>query len=167
MHISRFIPLFVSVFLATQQVSSVSVHNWWNLPSDFGEIKEMVSSIRVPKGSDPVATYWEANGFSVGYMGMQHNSETERRILFSIWDNGKRSTVDLLEKGDGAIAEGFGGEGTGAHAYIKYTWAPQETVFFKVKAQVDEKKNGSTYSGYYSTDLGTSWKLVASFFANE
>ncbi|KAI8090731.1 hypothetical protein BDF21DRAFT_411985 [Thamnidium elegans] len=100
-------------------------------------------------------------------MGMQHNSETERRILFAVWDNGKGSTVDLIEKGSNVTAEGFGGEGTGAHAFIRHNWSPQETIFFKVTSEVDEGKNGATFSGYYSTDLAETWNLVASFFANE
>jgi hypothetical protein len=107
MYISRFATLLISAFFAAQQAACVSTHNWWDVPSGFGDVKEMVSSIRVPKGSDPTNTYWMANGFSVGYMGMQHNSGTERRILFAIWDNGKGSTVDLIKKGgNNVIAEG-------------------------------------------------------------
>lgn len=106
MFISRIIPLALAALAASQQVAAVSVHNWWNVPSGFGNVTEMVSSIRVPKGSDPTNTYWEANGFSIGYMGMQHNSGTERRILFAIWDDGKGSTVDLVKKGSNVIAEG-------------------------------------------------------------
>lgn len=166
----RFFSLITTVLsaaLAVQQATCVAVHNRWIIPKNFGDIKEMVTSIRVPHGSDPETTYWMANGFSNGYMGMQHNSGTERRILFSVWDDGKGSTVDLVAKGKGAIAEGFGGEGTGAHAYIHYNWKPGQTVFFKVTAKVDKAKNGATYSGYFSTNKGKTWRLVASFFAEK
>ncbi len=167
MFISRFVPVLLSA-IAASQVSAVSVHNWWNIPSGFGNINELVSSIRVPAtNADPEHTYWEANGFTGGYMGMQHNTGTERRILFAVWDNGKGSTVDLLKKNDKAIAEGFGGEGTGAHAYIKYNWKPEQTVYFKVTANVQKAKNGTEFTGYFSTDLGKTWQIVASFFANE
>lgn len=166
MLISRFIPVLLSAIAATQ-VGAVSVHNWWRTPSGFGDIKEIVSSIRVPAGSEPIRTYWMANGFTGGYMGMQHNSNTERRILFSVWDNGKGSTVDLVNKGNGSIAEGFGNEGTGAHAFIRYNWKPEQTVYFKVTANVKKEKNGTEFAGYYSTNNGDTWQLVASFFANE
>jgi hypothetical protein len=166
MLLTKFASLLISGIFATQ-VAAVSVHNWWKTPSNFGDIKEMVSSLRVPAGSDPTNTYWMANGFSVGYMGMQHNSGTERRILFAIWDNGKGSTVDLVAKGRNAIAEGFGGEGTGAHAFIRYNWKPQQTVHFKVTSSVNDAKNGTKFSGYYSIDGGRHWQLVATFFANE
>lgn len=151
---------------ATYAVNGVSVHNAWQVPYSFyPAITEMVSSLRVPTGSDPVTSYWMANGFANGYMGMQHNDEEERRILFSIWDDGQGSPVNLIKKGETAVAEEFGGEGTGAHAYLRYNWKPEETVYFKVTADVDYPKNGTTYTGYYSADDGQHWNLVASFFA--
>lgn len=163
---TKFASLLISGIFTTH-VAAVSVHNWWSAPSDFGNITEMVSSIRVPAGSDPVNTYWMANGFSIGYMGMQVNSETERRILFSIWDNGEGSTVDLIKKGKNTTAGGFGGEGTGAHAYTIYDWKPQQTIHFKVSTQVNEAKKGSHFTGSFSTDGGKQWNLVATFFAAE
>jgi hypothetical protein len=165
MLLTQFASLLISGIFASQVVA-VSVHNAWKIPGDFGDINEMVSSIRVPAGSDPTNTYWMANGFSVGYMGMQHNYGTERRILFAIWDNGKGSTVDLVAKGHDAIVEDFGNEGTGAHAFIRYNWKPQQTVHFKVTSAVNKAKNGTKFSGYYSIN-GSHWKLVATFFANE
>ncbi|KAL9546975.1 hypothetical protein MBANPS3_006398 [Mucor bainieri] len=165
MLLPRLIPIALLAF--SSEVLCTSLHNWWVLPEEAGNVKEIKSSIRVPHGSDPEHTYWMANGFNQGYMGMQHNSGTERRILFSVWDDGNGSVVDLVEKNDGAVAEGFGGEGTGAHAYVHYDWSTEETVFFKVTADVDESRGGSTFTGYYSTDLGNTWELVASFFAQK
>jgi len=43
------------------------------------------SELKVPKGQDTVGAYFMANGFNHGYFGMQVNSETERRIIFSVW----------------------------------------------------------------------------------
>lgn len=166
----RFNSLFFAVVSAAfniYQANCVAVHNKWTIPANFGNINELVSSIRVPAGGDTEGSYWMANGFYHGYMGMQHNSGTERRILFSIWDNDHGSIVDLVSKADNATAEGFGGEGTGAHAYLHYDWKVEETVFFKVTAEPDFKKNGGTFTGYYSIDGGKTWRLIASFFARE
>lgn len=168
MLISRFAALLISSVIASTQVSAVSVHNWWDVPSNSGDIKEIVSSIRVPAGgSDPIHTYWMANGFTGGYLGMQRNSPTESRILFAVWDDGKGSTVDLVKKNGKAVAEGFGGEGTGAHAFIRYNWKTEQTVYFKVTAAVKKEKNGTQFSGYYSTNNGRTWQIIASFFANK
>ncbi|KAL0145584.1 hypothetical protein V8B55DRAFT_1583205 [Mucor lusitanicus] len=165
MLLSRLIPFALLAF--SSDVLCTSLHNRWVIPNGFGDLKEIKSSIRVPHGSDAVHTFWMANGFSIGYMGMQRNSATERRILFSVWDDYHGSVVDLVEKNNGAIAEGFGNEGTGAHAYLHYNWTAEQTIFFKVTADVNKTKGGSTLSGYYSTDLGNTWELVATFFAQK
>ena len=39
----------------------------------------------VPEGNDVLGSYFMANGFAQGYFGIQVNSPTERRILFSVW----------------------------------------------------------------------------------
>lgn len=39
---------------------------------------------------DPLWTYYMACGWHRGYFGMQVNSPTERRIIFSVWDSGGR-----------------------------------------------------------------------------
>lgn len=167
MRFSNLITSIISAAFVVHQASCVAVHNGWVVPEDFGDITEMISSIRVPKGSDPEGSYWMANGFNRGYMGMQHNFGVERRILFSIWDNGQKSIVNLAEKGEGALVEGFGGEGTGAHAIIHYDWKTEDTVYFKVTANPDFEQNAGIFSGHYSTDGGQNWNLVATFIAEQ
>lgn len=63
-----------------------------------------------------------AIGFNGGYFGMQVNSASERRILFSVWSpqdtNDPNSVLPenavlLVEKGKDTIAKEFGGEGSG------------------------------------------------------
>src|SRR5215213_6338572 len=59
---------------------------------------------------DPVATYYMACGWHRGYFGMQVNSKTERRIIFSVWDSGNEAVsrgkvadsnrVTLMAKGE-------------------------------------------------------------------
>lgn len=61
----------------------------------------------------------------------------------------------------------FAGEGTGAYAFLHYNWIIEETIFFKVTADVDEARVGPTLSGYYSTGLDNNWELVATFFAEQ
>ena len=79
---------------------------------------------------DPVTTYYMACGFARGYFGMQVNSPTERRIIFSVWDaadgtNAKDRTTlaadnytQLVAKGEGVEASVFGDEGTGGHSHL-------------------------------------------------
>ncbi|WP_221410979.1 DUF5077 domain-containing protein [Elizabethkingia sp. JS20170427COW] len=44
----------------------------------------LYEEVEVPKGYDPLSTFYMAIGFYRGYFGMQTNSDTERRVLFSV-----------------------------------------------------------------------------------
>ena len=84
-----------------------------------------------PAGFQPIGSYFMTNGFGEGYMGIQVNSPTERRILFSIWsgfDTNNPSEVPLdfqvklIEKGPNVTINAFGGEGSGGQSYLVYPW---------------------------------------------
>ena len=116
-----------------------------------------------------------AAGFSLGYFGMQVNSPTERRIIFSVWDaaegkNAKdRSTVSeenhttLLAKGEEVEASVFGNEGTGGHSHLKYMWKTGETQKFVLTSKVDG--TFTIYTGYWFHPETKTWMLIASFRA--
>ncbi|KAI8098652.1 uncharacterized protein BX664DRAFT_319276 [Halteromyces radiatus] len=159
--------LVASLLATSQLVSSTSTHNWWDTPNNFGNISQIESSIRVPQGSDPTNTYWMANGWDGGYMGMQHNSGTERRILFAVWDDGNGSQVKGIKKGKNVLVEGFGGEGTGSHARYLYNWTTGETVYFRVSAKVNYASRYTDYTGYWRAEgvNNNKWNLVATFRA--
>jgi hypothetical protein len=124
---------------------------------------------------DPVHTYYMACGFSRGYFGMQVNSPTERRIIFSVWDAGSGQSannrsevseedhVQLVAKGDGVEASVFGGEGTGGHSHLKYQWKTGEPQRFVVTAKPDGTH--TDYSGYWFHPEQRKWMLIASFRA--
>ncbi|MGO4779994.1 DUF5077 domain-containing protein, partial [Lysobacter sp. 2RAB21] len=94
------------------------------------------SELTVPRKYDPIGSYFMANGFAQGYFGIQVNSATERRVLFSVWDapNGKTT---LLKKGKDVIAQDFGGEGTGGQSFLRYDWKPGHTYRFITRARPD------------------------------
>jgi len=57
----------------------------WHKYAKNIEVKYWYSELKVPKGQDTSGAYFMANGFNVGYLGMQVNTATERRVLFSVW----------------------------------------------------------------------------------
>lgn len=124
---------------------------------------------------DPVYTYYMATGFSRGYFGMQVNSPTERRIIFSVWDAAEggdardrtgvkeENHTRLLAKGEGVHASVFGNEGTGGHSHLKYLWKTGEPQKFVVTTKVDG--TFTDYSGYWFHPEHKAWMLIASFRA--
>jgi hypothetical protein len=122
----------------------------------------------------PLWTYFEACGWHRGYLGMQVNSPTERRIIFSVWDSGNEAVnrnkvaapdrVTLIAKGDGVNAGDFGNEGTGGHSDLKYNWKTGEKQRFLVTAQPTDATH-TIYSGYWFQPEQKKWMLISSWKA--
>jgi len=123
---------------------------------------------------DPIWTYYEACGWHRGYFGMQVNSPTERRIIFSVWDSGNEgidrdkvadeNRVQLMGKGEGVYAGDFGNEGTGGHSHLKYMWKTGEKQRFIVTAEPTDPTH-TVYSGYYFHPDKKQWMLISSWKA--
>ncbi|MBL9142228.1 MAG: DUF3472 domain-containing protein [Verrucomicrobiaceae bacterium] len=152
--------------------NAASVHLAYPTPKD-AEVAMFYNEVTAVK--DPVYTFYMVCGFSRGYFGMQVNSDTERRIIFSVWDSGAgqgakdRSAVatddqtQLLGKGEGVEASVFGNEGTGGHSHLLYPWKTGEAQKFVVTAKADGTH--TIYSGYWFHSEKQSWMLIASFRA--
>lgn len=122
----------------------------------------------------PLWTYFEACGWHRGYFGMQVNSPTERRIIFSVWDSGSEhddrgkvandDRVTLIAKGDDVYAGDFGHEGTGGHSHLVYDWKTGEKQRFLVTAKVADPTH-TIYSGYWFHPAQKKWVLISSWKA--
>lgn len=123
---------------------------------------------------EPVWTYYMACGWHRGYFGMQVNSPTERRIIFSVWDSGNEAIdrdkvahedrVTLVAKGEDVTSGDFGNEGTGGHSHLKYAWKTGEVQRFLVTAQPVDATH-TVYSGYYFHPDKKEWFLISSWKA--
>lgn len=150
-----------------------SVHLNYRIPSAAEANTEwFYNEITVPVGEDVLGTYYMANGFSGGYFGMQTNSPTERRVLFSIWspfstDNPKEipdsMKVIMLKKGPNTKTGEFGNEGSGGQSYMLYPWEAGKTYAFLIRAQPNTAKKSTIYTAYFKDVQKGDWQLVASF----
>ncbi len=150
-----------------------SVHLNYKIPAAANDNTEwFYNEIMVPEGQDVLGTYYMANGFSGGYFGMQTNSPTERRILFSIWspfstDNPKEipdsMKVIMLKKGPATRTGEFGNEGSGGQSYMIYPWKAGKTYAFLIRAEPDQLKKSTIYTAYFKDIEKSEWQLVASF----
>ncbi|WP_439183698.1 DUF3472 domain-containing protein [Carboxylicivirga taeanensis] len=148
-----------------------SVHLSYIVPEAASDVEYFYNEITVPEGEDVVGSYYMANGFGEGYFGIQVNSETERRVLFSVWspyhtDDPSSIPEDekilLHKKGDGVTTGEFGNEGSGGQSYWKYNWITGNTYQFLLKAQ--PLNDGYTqYTAWFNGPELNDWKLIASF----
>lgn len=123
---------------------------------------------------EPLWTYYMACGWHRGYFGMQVNSPTERRIIFSVWDSGKEAVdrgrvgeqdrVRLVAKGEGVSSGDFGNEGTGGHSHLNYLWKTGEEQRFIVTAKPVDATH-TIFSGFYFHPDQKKWMLISSWKA--
>ena len=147
-----------------------SVHLRYEVPRRK-RIRYAYSEITVPAGSDPIGSYYMANGFSEGYFGIQVNSPNERRILFSVWspfrtDNPneipKDQRIVALAKGPGVQVGKFGNEGSGGQSYLVYPWTAGKTYRFLTKV-LPNGDGSTTYTSWFGDKGADEWRLIASF----
>jgi len=147
-----------------------SVHLTYTLPEDKN-FKWFYNEVSVPQGSDPIGSYFMANGFGEGYFGIQVNSETERRVLFSVWSPFKTDNpgeipdeekIILLKKGEEVYTGEFGNEGSGGQSFLRYNWKAGKTYSFLNSVAPDGKGN-TIYTAYFLDPEVGKWILIASF----
>ena len=95
----------------------------------------------------PTGCHWVS---SVDIWGFRPTVDTERRVLFSVWDSvdkdtnpdaSKDSLVSLVDKADYVTANGFGNEGTGGQSYVKAAnWKVDQPVKFLMNVRRDAVK---------------------------
>lgn len=148
-----------------------SVHLNYEIPAEAGDVNYFYNEMTVPAGNDVQGSYFMANGFGEGYFGIQVNSETERRILFSVWspfktDNPKdipeAHKIKLLKKGSGVYSGEFGNEGSGGQSYRRYFWKTGVSYKFLLKAEPGTN-NSTDYTAYFFAPEIGKWELIASF----
>lgn len=147
-----------------------SVHLNYSVPENT-DAEWFYNEITVPPGSDVIGSYFMANGFAEGYFGIQVNSPTERRILFSVWSPFKTDDptkipedqkIKLLAKGAGVHTGEFGNEGSGGQSYLKYNWQAGTTYKFLLHGQ-PARNNYTNYTAYFYNPGTDNWMLIASF----
>ena len=161
-------------FNAKARRNAASVHLRYPLADSIKAIA-FYNEITIPAGADHLHSYYMACGFTRGYFGIQVNSETERRVIFSVWDAGNEAIsrnnvndsnrVHVLAKGANVITNDFGNEGTGGHSHWVYPWKTEQTYQLMVTAIADSASKSTIYTGYFFIPELQKWKLIASFIA--
>lgn len=151
-----------------------SVHMGYTLPA--GQQEYFYNEVTVPAGQDVEGSYYMANGFGEGYFGIQVNSPTERRVLFSVWSPfttddpnaiPENHKIVLLKKGEGVKTGEFGNEGSGGQSYLVFPWKADLTYRFLTRIRPtpnDQWGQACTeYTAYFFDASAQKWMLIASW----
>ncbi len=147
-----------------------SVHLSYPAP-EGRPLEYFYNEITVPEGSDPIGSYFMANGFAEGYFGIQVNSPTERRVLFSVWspfhtdrpeEIPEDQRITLLKRGEGVHTGEFGNEGSGGQSYWRFPWKAGTTYRFLNRVRPDGQGATDYTAWFFAPEIG-SWRLIAGF----
>ncbi|KQV55574.1 hypothetical protein ASE26_18835 [Duganella sp. Root198D2] len=136
-----------------------SVHMGYTVPANT---EYFYNEMTVPAGEDKIGSYFMANGFDGGYFGIQVNSPTERRVLFSIWDADSGARTTLVRKGPNVVDNTFGGEGTGGQSYLLYNWVAGNTYRFITRILPDGA-GGTDFSAWFHAPETNAWRFIATW----
>ncbi len=148
-----------------------SVHLNFDSSGVGNDAEWFYSEITVPAGNDVTGSYFMANGFKEGYFGIQVNSSSERRVLFSVWSpyrtDDPASVPDdkkilLIKKGKDVHTGEFGNEGSGGQSYLAYPWKSDATYQFLLHAE-PLKDEHTFFTAYFFAPEQKRWMLIASF----
>lgn len=146
-----------------------SVHLAYKMPA--GDTEWFYNEVTVPKEGETMHSYYMAAGFGEGYFGMQYNSPTERRVLFSVWSPfdtqdpksiPESHKIKLLRKGPDVQIGEFGNEGSGGQSFLRYPWKAGRTYKFLMHVRPDGQGN-TVYTAYFYAPEDKAWRLIASF----
>jgi hypothetical protein len=133
-------------------------HLWWQLGGQknatclYGEITVLATAPHIYY----CGANWHPGEPAGGYCGIQHNSDTERRTIFSIWDTSPELHPEVTAADARTVYSRFGGEGTGAHTHMLWPWNVGDTFQFFVRKQPGQ--GDTTDTRYYVYDrIQKSW----------
>lgn len=152
-----------------------SVHCAYDISNISEDVEWFYNEVTVNPGEDPIGTYAMGIGFSGGYFGIQVNSKTERRILFSIWSPyvtddpssiPEEKRVVLRTKKPEVYTGEFGGEGSGGQSYLKYNWISGMKYKFLMRIR-PVASDRTEFTAYFFFPESGKWELFASFIRPE
>ncbi|HLX94041.1 MAG TPA: DUF3472 domain-containing protein [Puia sp.] len=149
---------------------AASTHLHYPLPGEdtASGVAWFYSEVNVPVGVNSINAYYETNGFSDGYSGIQINSDTERRFIFSVWSNYRTDNpkeipeeyaVKLVKRGRGVFADQFGNEGSGGHSHLVFPWRNGTT--YKILVGAKPSGDHTIFTAFFFAPEIGSWQLIS------
>jgi hypothetical protein len=147
--------LLLTALLVGAPATAHAQHLWWNTNGEktatdlYGEITVLATAPHIYY----CGANWHPGEPAGGYCGIQHNSDTERRTIFSIWDTSPTLHPTTTAADPKTLHNRFGGEGEGGHTHMIWNWNVGETFQFYVHKQPGPPdKPNTTDTLYYIYD---------------
>ncbi len=141
------------------QRRGASSHWAYTLPAE--DVEYFYNEVTVDKAVNN--SYYEMNGFSEGYMGIQQVGDGTHKVLFSVWANPKDIAATLpipIRTGKDVVIGDFNNEDSGRNCFLDFDWKEGQTYKALVRIKPDGQGN-TIYTAYFYT--GTEWRLLAAF----
>ena len=132
---------------------------FYNTPTSNAEW--FYNEMTVPPNGYRLGTYYMSNGFTGGHFGMQVNSETDKKIVFTVNDNFSQKATNV-RKGTGVTNTTVTGTVTGSQSALSYNWVSGTTYKFLTQGKPDGAGNTIFSSWFYATE-SAEWKFIASW----
>lgn len=151
MHSKRLLILLLAGVLSG--VTASAQHLWWNLAGQAGAtcLYGEITVLATHQTTYYCGANWHPGEPAGGYCGIQDNTPTERRTIFSIWDTSPTLHPKVTEAGPHTIFGRFGGEGEGGHTHRVWNWKTNTTFQFFVHKEAGAETN-TTDARYYVYD---------------
>ena len=152
-----------AVILALAGSAASAQHLWWNLDGQneagclYGEITVLATHTTIYY----CGANWHPGEPAGGYCGIQHNSPTERRTIFSIWDTSPALHPRVTAADAATVFGRFGGEGEGGHTHMLWPWKVGDTFQFFVHKQPGGKPDTTACRYYVYDRAAKTWRHSA------
>ncbi len=162
MHWVRCVGMAVAAFLILCPRAQAQ-HLWWNLEGhkDPTCLYGTITVLATHRDIYYCGANWHPGAPAGGYCGIQHNSDKERRTIFSVWDTSPQLHPRATQADPETQTSRFGGEGAGEHTHLVWPWKVGETVQFFLQKQ--NGANGTTTDARYSVydRVAKRWRHVS------
>ena len=132
----------------------------YNVPSEVNA-EWFYNELTVPPNGFRIGTTYISNGFIGGEIGLQVNSPTDRKIVFTVNDNLNQQPV-IVRTGINVSSNLLNGDIKGGQSVLDYNWSSGITYKFLTQGKPDGFGSTVFSSWFYAAET-SEWKFIASW----
>lgn len=149
----------VSLSVAVAAVTSAQAQHliWHAKPGRYTAIYGEITVLQTNKSIYYCGCNWWPGNPAGGYTGIQDPGGGRHNMIFSIWDTADKLHPSVTEAESRTQFNRFGGEGTGAHTHLDYSWTLGKTYRYYVTKEPNADKTQTLTRLYFLDDGLKKW----------